>query len=136
VTAQSGANGVLDHVAADCGKLVLVFDRAAPEPLAEEMTPAPVAPVEALRVASVQSLKAGGQLRHGRLDDEVVMICHQAERVHAPVVLAHGAGQEAEEDPAVVVVPVDRDLPCPTRSHVKEAVGEDVPRQSRHASAM
>src|SRR6266511_5441373 len=98
MTAQPGAHGVLDYVAADCGELVLVLDRTAPEPLAEEMAPAPVTRVEALRVAAVQPLESGGQLGDGRLDDEVIVVRHQAERVHSPVVLAHRCCEQAEED--------------------------------------
>jgi hypothetical protein len=132
MTAQSGADGILDHVAADRDELLLVLDRTAPEPLAEEMAPASVARVEALRVAAVQPLEPGRQLGDGRLEDEVVVVGHQAERVHAPVVFAHRCCEQAQEDPAVVVVPVDRDLSGTTRRHVKEAVEEDVSRQPRH----
>ncbi len=89
MTAQPGAHGILDDVAADRGELVLVLDRTAPEPFAEEMAPASVARVEALRVAAVQPLEPGGQLGDGRLYDEVVVVGHQAERVYAPAVFAH-----------------------------------------------
>jgi hypothetical protein len=52
------------------------------------VTPPAVASVESLRVAAVELLEPRGELGDGRLDDEVVMVGHQAERVDAPVVLA------------------------------------------------
>jgi co-chaperonin GroES (HSP10) len=133
MAAEAGANGVRDHVSADSRELVLVLDRTAPEALAEEVPPATVASVEALRVAAVQALEPSGELRDGRLHDKVVVVRHQAERVQAPVVLADDDPEEAEEEPAVVVVAVDRDLPSATRSDVEVAVGEDVAWQPRHA---
>jgi hypothetical protein len=48
-----------------------------------------VASVERLRVVAVEALEAGRELLDGRLDDEVVMVRHQAEGVEPPVVLPH-----------------------------------------------
>jgi hypothetical protein len=56
------------------------------------------------------------------------VVGHQADGVHAPVVPADDDAEEPEEEAAIVVVAVDRDPPGPARSHVKEAVGEDVSR--------
>jgi hypothetical protein len=133
MAAESGAYRVLDDVAADGCKLLLVLDGSAPEPVAEEVAPAAVACVEPLGIAAVQALESRRKLRHGRLDDEVVVIRHQAEGMEAPVVLAHDRREQAQEEAPVVVVAIDRDLPGPTRRHVKVAVGEDVSRQTRHA---
>jgi hypothetical protein len=46
-----------------------------------------VAPVEPLCIAAVELLKSRGELGDGRLDDEVVVVRHQAKRVQAPAVL-------------------------------------------------
>jgi hypothetical protein len=93
-----------------------------------------VACVEPLRVATVQALEAGGQLRDRRFEDEVVVVRHQAEGMEAPVVATDDEAEEPEEEPAVVVVPVDRDPPGAARSHVEEPVLEDVARRSCHRS--
>jgi hypothetical protein len=91
-----------------------------------------VARVEPLRVAAVEALEARRQLRDRGLEDEVVVVRHQAGGVHAPVVLADDDAEEPKEDAAVVVIAVDRDPPGPTRRHVEEPVGEDVSRQPCH----
>jgi hypothetical protein len=81
-----------------------------------------VARVEPLRVPAVQPLEACRQLRHGGLEDEVVVVRHQADGVHAPVVLADDDPEEPQKQPAIVVVAVDRDPPGPSSSYVEEAV--------------
>jgi hypothetical protein len=91
-----------------------------------------VARVEPLGVAAVEALEARRQLRDRGLEDEVVVVRHQAGGVHAPVVLVDDDAEEPKEDAAVVVVAVDRNPPGPTRRHVKEPVGEDVSRQPCH----
>ena len=128
MAAQAGADGILDDVPANGDQLVLVLDRATPEALAEQVTPAAVAGVEGLGIAPVESLEAGGELRDRCLDHQVVVIRHQAERVEAPVVSAHDDVEEAEEELAVLGIAVDRNLSGPTRGHVEVAVGEDVSR--------
>jgi hypothetical protein len=136
VAAEPGADRVVNDVAANGTELVLVFDGAAPEPLAEEVTPAAVAAVEALGVAAVQPLEAGRELGDGRLDDEVVVVPHQAEGVQAPVVLGDDESEEPEEVAAVVVVAVDRDLPGAAGRDVEEPVGEHVSRQAGHPARL
>jgi hypothetical protein len=132
VLAEPGADGVLDDVATDVGQLVLVFDLSAPEALAEEVAPPAVASVEPLRVAAVELLEPRGELGDGRLDDEVVMVGHQAERMDAPVVPAHDEAEEAEKGAAVVVVAVDGDSAGTPRGDVEPAVRKDVSRQAGH----
>jgi hypothetical protein len=91
-----------------------------------------VASVEGLGVVAVQALEAGRELLDGRLDDEVVVVRHQAERVELPIVLPDDEAEEPEEEAAVVVVPVDRDPPGAACGHVEVAVREHVPGESRH----
>jgi hypothetical protein len=57
VCREPGANRVVDDVAADRAELLLVLDLAAPEALAEQVSPPAVASVESLRVAAVQLLE-------------------------------------------------------------------------------
>jgi hypothetical protein len=128
MAAKAGSDRVRDDVAADGDELVLVFDRAAPEALAEQVSPAGVSSVEALGVAAVEALEACRHLCDGRLDDEVVVVRHQAKGVQAPVVLPDDRAEQPEERAAVVLVAVDPDLSGAPRGDVEEAVGEDVPR--------
>jgi hypothetical protein len=98
------------------------------------MTPPAVACIEALGVASVEPLEAGRQLRDRGLDHQVVVVRHEADGMHAPVVLPDHDAEEPEEEAAVVVVAVDRNPSRAARRHVEEAVGEDVSRQPCHRS--
>jgi hypothetical protein len=132
VCAEPGADGVADDVATDVGQLVLVFDLSAPEALAEQVAPPAVASVERLGVTAVELLHSGRELGDGRLDDEVVVAGHQAERVHAPVLLAHDEAEEAEKGAAVLGIPVDGDPAGTSRCDVEPAVREEVSRQSGH----
>jgi hypothetical protein len=61
--------------------VLLVLDRDAGEAVAEQVPPAAVTPVEPLRIDAVQALHAGGEVVARRLDDEVVVVAHQVERV-------------------------------------------------------
>ena len=132
MAAEAGADGVVDDVTADGRELVLVLDLPAPEAFTEKVAPATVASIEALGVAAVEPLEARRQLGDRRLDHQVVVVDHQAERVEAPVVLADDERQQSHEVAAVVVVAVDRDLPGAASRHVEEPVGEDVAGQPCH----
>jgi hypothetical protein len=63
-----------------------------------------VAIVEGLGVAAVQQPQADGKQVLVRLDDQVVVVRHQAERMAVPVRAAGHSRQEDEEESAVVVV--------------------------------
>jgi hypothetical protein len=69
-----------------------------------------VPPVEELRVAAVEMVHSGGELRRGRLDHEVVMGHHQAVRLDAPVELVRCERQQVEEVEPVDVLAKDRSV--------------------------
>jgi hypothetical protein len=96
------------------------------------MAPAAVPEVEALRMRPAQVLDAGGELGLRRLEDEVVVVAHQAEGVDPPVVAIDGAAEEAEERESVLVVAHDRRAVDPARRHVEEAVGQSRTKDARH----
>lgn len=62
------------------------------EAVAEEVAAAVVAPVERLRVDAVQAVHAVGEAPELRLDDEVVVVRHQAEGMDAPAVVPDASG--------------------------------------------
>src|SRR5947209_7332134 len=99
------------------------------------MAPPPVSPVERLRMDAVQDLHASGELLPARVDDEVIVVAHQAERVAAPVEPDDDVCEECEEEPPVVVVEEDRNPAGPARADVKDPfVGHRVARQPCHGS--
>jgi hypothetical protein len=116
--------------------VVVVAERACAEPVAEEMTAAPVAVVEGLRVASVQALHPRREPFAGAAHDEVVVVAHQAERVRDPGEASDRLGQDGQEQPPVVVVAED-----PTSVHaaavdVVGAVRKLRPCDPRHRSTV
>src|SRR5919204_2868358 len=84
--AEARANRILEHVEAAGLEVLLAVDDvdrvAAPEQVAVAAMPL----VEELRVAPVHNLHPAGELRLLGLDDEVVVVSHQAKGVAGPVV--------------------------------------------------
>ena len=58
-------------------------------PALEHMPHAPMPPVEALGIDPVQLAHAFGQVAVRRLDQQVIVVVHQAVRVHGPVEVPH-----------------------------------------------
>jgi hypothetical protein len=99
---QSRSDRVLEDVLDGLGEVVVVFYDPGREALAEEMAPALVAAVEGLRVDAVEAVHAVGEAPELRLDDQVVVVRHQAEAVDPPVVPLDGLGEEGEEESVFV----------------------------------
>jgi hypothetical protein len=131
---ETGAHGVLDHVAAGGEQVALPIDRSRGEAVGEQVPEAAVALVERLRVAALETLDAARQLRLSAVEDEVVVRRHQAERVHRPAE-ALGAGADVREEEApVVVVAEDRAAVHAARHHVEVPVRKRGSRHPRHAA--
>jgi hypothetical protein len=112
--------------------VVLVADLPQREAVSPEMPAAPVLRVEALGVEAVHPVERGRERVAGALDDEVVVVGHQAERVGVQAEAADRPPELGEELPAVVAV--EEDLPPldAARRRVPDPVlGK---RRSRHAS--
>jgi hypothetical protein len=93
-----------------------------------------VAQVEALGVDPVQDVHASGEVRPGRLDDQVVVRIHEAERVAAPGIALDDVREEREEPKAIVVVPEDDGAGDAVRGDVEEPVRENPPENASHVS--
>jgi hypothetical protein len=92
--------------------------------------------VERDGVDAVEVLHALGDVRVRRLDDEVVVVRHQREGMDGPAPLARDLAKQADEEPAVGIVDVDRLLPDTARDHVVDAVCDSRATQPRHASTV
>jgi hypothetical protein len=84
---KADAGRVLVDVRDDLVEIPLVLDHLALEPPLEEVADAVVAAVEADRVQAVQALHPGGELRLGRVNDEVEVVVEQAPDDEVPPVL-------------------------------------------------
>jgi hypothetical protein len=78
--------------------VLVVFDDPGREALAEEVAPALVAAVKGLRVGAVQAAHAVGEAPELGLDDQVVVVRHQAEGLDPPVVPLDRLGEEGKEE--------------------------------------
>jgi hypothetical protein len=114
--------------------VLLVADHPRREPVAEEMPPAIVPGVEPLRVHAEEGLHPGREPVPGRVDDQVDVVSHQAEREHTPSVVARHCEEEREEASAVVVVGEDHRPRDAASRHVEDAFWRerDRPGNSRH----
>jgi hypothetical protein len=101
----------------------VVADYERGEAVAEEVAAAGVALVEGLRVGAVQPVQAAREAFEQRLDDDVVVVGHQAEGVAGPVGAPHDLGQHREKKAAVVFVTRDRATGNPADSDVIDALG-------------
>jgi hypothetical protein len=88
------------------------------------MAPAAVLRVERLRVDAVEPTHSVRELLTGGLDDEVVVVSHQAEGMARPAEASDDVLEHAQEGAAIVGVAVDEDPSGAARGDVEEAVGE------------
>jgi hypothetical protein len=120
---------VLEDVFDRVGEVVVVLDDPGGEARAEEVAPALVAAVEGLRVDAVEAAHAVGEAPELGLDDQVVVVRHQAEGVDAPVVALDGLGEQGEEEAVFVGCQEGGGLRHAARGHVVDAFGrQGVPR--------
>ena len=129
---DAGRDGVLEDVLERRLEMLVALDRLGGEAAAEYVVAAAVDGVERACVLAVEIPHPVGQVRPGRLDDEVVMVAEQAARVEAPPVATHDSAELAQEHPAVVVVQEAEALVVPARRDVVPGAGGEVAEGSRH----
>jgi hypothetical protein len=129
-------DGVLGDVLDRGLVLILALDELRPEAPAEDVVDASVALVESARVPAVEVTHAVGEVRLGRLDEQVIVVAHQAARVKAPTIALHHAVQETDEEGAVIVVDDDRRLVVPPRRDVVQRARGEIAPWSAHAATV
>ena len=92
--------------------------------------------VKGAGVFAVQVAHSVGEVRVPRLDDEVVVVAHQAPGVEAPAIPSRHAPQLVEEPAAVVVVQEAELLVVPARRDVVPGAGGEVAARSSHAATV
>ncbi|HVM17069.1 MAG TPA: hypothetical protein VM290_05770 [Gaiellaceae bacterium] len=89
------------HVPDDGEQLPVVLDEVRPEAALEDVSAAPVPPVEALRVDGVQPLHPGRDVRERRVHDQVDVRGHEAVRDALPAAAVDDVVEQPVEDVAV-----------------------------------
>jgi hypothetical protein len=115
---ESVVDRVLDDVLDRVGVLLLGLDHDGVEPAPEDVVAPPVAFVEGAGIGAVEIAHAVREVGLRSLDDQVVVVSHQAADVDAPAVAPPDATQDVEEDDAIPVVHDDRRLVVPARRDV------------------
>jgi hypothetical protein len=112
--------------------MTLGFDQSSLETLSEEMTPPFVSLVEALGVHAIEPMQAARQCCQSRLDDEVVMVRHQAKGVTTPLESICRFCEKSNEEAVIVRVAKDLGPRDAARRYVVRAVSQEVSRAARH----
>jgi hypothetical protein len=81
---KASAHRVQSEIARQFEKVTIALNRDRMETALKEMAAKGIPAVERLRVSSVHALNPAGKIRFGRLDNEVVVVFHQAIRVEKP----------------------------------------------------
>jgi hypothetical protein len=95
-----------------------------------------VSPIESLRVHPVEVTHRKREVRLGGLDQQVVVIAHEAIGVTEHVIAGDGGCQNNQEARAIVIIFEDRAPVIPTRGHVVDATGKLKPERPGHASTV
>jgi hypothetical protein len=127
-------DGVVDDVLERVLVLLLGLDHPGVEPASEDVVAPVVALVEGPGVATVQVADPLGEIGLRCLDDQVVVVAHQAADVGPPAVAALDPAQDSEEDGAVAVLEEDRREVVPARGDVVLRPGGEVAAWTTHPS--
>ena len=100
--------GIVDDVVDRRLVLLVRLDHLRPVAAAEDVVLPLVTFVEGAGIAAVQVPHSIREVRQGRLDEEVVVVPHQAAHVSAPAVAPFDSTQDVEEDDPVSGVEHDR----------------------------
>src|SRR5262245_16870722 len=112
--------------------MFVALDSPGPKATLEDVTGGFVTFVEASRVSTVQPMHSLRELLLRRLDDEVVVIWHQAERLDVPVEALLDAQERRTKLCVVGVSPKDGGAFGTTSSHMEDAIRQRASRNARH----
>jgi len=112
------------------------FNELVVKPALEEVPSVVVPPVEPLGVDAVQSVHSARDVRLQRLDEQVIVIRHQAIRVTLPSLEVDDMPEELKEAEPVAGVGEDLLSPVPARGDVVRSAGGLEARGARHAATV
>jgi len=101
----------------------VAFDEYVVKASLEEMPFVAVPPVEPPRVHAVQPVHSAGDIRLRRLNEEVIVIRHQAIRMASPIEDLDDLLEQLEETEPVTVIDEDLLLAVPAGRHVVGSAG-------------
>jgi hypothetical protein len=128
--------GVVDDVLDRCFVLLVRLDHLGPVAAAEDVILSLVAFVEGAGVAAVQVPHPVGEVRQRGLDEEVVVVPHQAAHVCAPAIAPFDPAQDVEENDRVAIVHDDRPVVVAADPDVVEGTRFEVAVRPSHRSTV
>ena len=102
----------------------------------EDVADPRVASVEALCVDAVQLSHPEREVGERRLEEQVVVVAHQAVGQAAPAEALHDLDQQFEERLSVDLVVVDRRARVPARGYVIDPAGNLQPKRPCHGASL
>jgi len=131
---ESVVERVVDDVV-DRGLVLLVrLDHFRPVAAAEDVILPLVAFVEGAGIAAVQVPHPVREVRQGGLDEEVIVVAHEAPHVSAPAVTPFDPPEDVEEDDPVSIVQHDRRVVVPPDPDVVVGARSEVTVRASHPS--
>jgi hypothetical protein len=112
--------------------LIVRLDHLRPVAAAEDVILPSVSLVEGAGVAAVQVPHPVVEVRQRCLDEQVVVVTHQAAHVSAPAVAPFDPAQDVEEDDPVPIVQHDRRVVVAADPDVVEGAGFEVAEGASH----
>jgi hypothetical protein len=126
--------GVVDDVLDRRFVLLVRLDHLRPVAAAEDVVLPSVPFVECTGVTAVQVTHSLVEVRQRGLDEQVVVVPHQAAHVSAPAVAAFDPAQDVEEDDPVSIVHHDRRVVVAADPDVVVGAGFEVTEGASHRS--
>lgn len=124
--------GLSQDVPADFPKVAVPVHELGAETPLQHMAAPLMSPIEPLRVHTVQLSHCDREIRRGCLDQQVVVIAHEAIGVTEHAIAGDSGCQHDEEPRAVIIVFEDRAPSIPTRSNVVDSAGKLEPERPGH----
>jgi glutaryl-CoA dehydrogenase (non-decarboxylating) len=131
-----GADRVVEDIPARRREVFLGVDDVDGVAALEEVSTTLVAPVELLRIAAVQLAHPARETLARRVEDEVVVVRHETERVANPLVAGDDRSEQSQKSSPVDVVNEDRRAVIAARRDVVEAVGQLASGAAGHGSRL
>src|SRR5712692_3662061 len=138
VRAETAANGIQHDVARELDQVMVALHQHRMEPALEEMPVEPVPVVEPHCIEEIEAVHPDRQVLVRGLDQEVVVVWHEAIRVAAPAVAGDNLAENGQKQLAVSVISEDLLPAIAARGDVEDPAGQLQsvrPRHTGHRSA-
>jgi hypothetical protein len=136
-TAQAGPHRVQDDVTSGLEEMLLVLDQLGPEPVPKEvLSLPPMATIGKACKRPIQELHPGREPAELELNEQVVVVRHQAVGVACPVEARARKGEQLQQDLALEIVGKDLAAAIPLRAHVVDPAGDLDPGFPRHETKL